>query len=768
MLVPRDVATLSEALRAAGEGATIVLDARRGPYSGPVTLETPGVTILSACGRATLIGNAEPVVTLRADGTKLRGIDVVGASVGLVVEGTGCVVTDVGVRGAETAILLSGSQQGTFERITVAGGVGIDAVMAFGNVFREIVSHGDAEIGVRLRKARANEFRGVSIAGAATGVSLEDSDDNLLLDVDIRGASIVGCKVLRGRGNALTASRIHTSRAGVILEGTVENSVADCEVQTTEDAGISLIDARRNRMERNAVDACGEDGIRIAGGGENGLVDGRVSRCRSAAVRADASDDNLIARNVLSKSPIGIVLARSAGTRLLGNSVAEASVAGILLEGIRRSQLVDNRVDRAPFGIVLVGAEENSVLRSILRRCEEFGLILAHGCQANTVTENDISGAAVGVLLTSSSRDAVQGNRILSCDVGVVIHAPGFGVRVVGNRLEANHVGLRWASAVSAADAVLAALGIVPAAEPAGGAPIVQDNLFAGSRQADIENETDELLYAGGNRWDGEPAVSSNVHLPDTAWKGTVVVASGRSLTDLVLSGTLEVALSEAGFRVVDLSGLGNVDALLEALAQGDVDLVWWSGDATSRLEEPSGRTAFWSAPVRMRWDWIVSGDAARALDEPSISAFLRSRALGDETIAIPEALSDGAVSQLALSYGLHARQFRRVATREEAEVLLKFGSVSAAVLENLEETATVAGFVRLEDDASALSDRGVGVLVREASLDRLPGIESVFATLSPHLTESNLRRMLSRVRLFRREPLDVVTEFLTHEGLID
>ncbi|MDD5646556.1 MAG: right-handed parallel beta-helix repeat-containing protein, partial [Candidatus Bipolaricaulis sp.] len=505
VLVPRDVATLAEALRTAGEGATIVLDARRGPYSGPVTLETPGLAIVSTRGRAMLVGSDEPVVTLRADGTVIRGIDIVGASVGVVVEGTGCVVTDVGVRGGDTALLLSGSQQGTFERITVEGGrVGIDASMASGNVFREIVSRGDAEIGIRLRKARANEIRGAAIEGAATGLSLEDSEDNLLVEVDIRGASIVGCEVLGGRGNTLTASRIRTSRAGVVLEGTVENGIADCVVQTVEDVGVSLIDARRNRMERNAVDVCGTDGVRITGGGENGFVDSRVSRCQGAGVRADGSDDNLIARNVVSKSPIGIFLARSAGARLLGNTVAETNIAGILLEGARRNELVDNRVDRAPSGIVLIGAEENSVLRSDLRRCGGIGVVLANRCQANIVTESAVSGAATGVLITSSSRDAVQANRIFACGVGVIIHAPGFGVRVVGNRLERNNVGLRWASTLSPTDAVLAALGIVPAAEPTGGTPIVQDNFFAGSRWADVENETHELLYAGGNRWDDD------------------------------------------------------------------------------------------------------------------------------------------------------------------------------------------------------------------------------------------------------------------------
>jgi glycine betaine/choline ABC-type transport system substrate-binding protein len=109
----------------------------------------------------------------------------------------------------------------------------------------------------------------------------------------------------------------------------------------------------------------------------------------------------------------------------------------------------------------------------------------------------------------------------------------------------------------------------------------------------------------------------------------------------------------------------------------------------------------------------------------------------------------------------------RRTATREEAEALLKFGAVSAALLENVEETATVAGFVRLEDDAFALPGKPIGVLAGREDVRQFPEIEQVFRRLSAYLTEPSLHNMVSRVRLLHREPLDVVMEFLGNEGLI-
>ncbi|MEN6368360.1 MAG: NosD domain-containing protein [Thermotogota bacterium] len=764
LFVPRDAATLAEALQVAAEGTTIVLDARRGPYAGPVVLGTAGLVLTSTRGRAVLVGQNEPVVTLRADATAVRRLNIQGTSVALVVEGVGCRVEDVRARGDEIAVLLSGSRQGTFERLTAEeSSIGVDVSASSGNVFRGIALRGCDETGIRLRKAPANEFRNVSVDGAPTGVSVGESEDNVFVGLRIAGASIVGYEVLGGRGNALEASRIRASRVGVILEETDGNRILDCLIASVEDVGVSLIEARRSHLERNVVGPSAGDGVRFAGGGENAFVDGRLSQCRDAGIRIDASDMNLIARNRISDGKIGIALTRSSEERLLGNTIARMDTTGILLAEARRNRLLDNRINDSASGVVLVGASENSVLRSVMDHCRLSGVALANHCQGNDVIENAVSETAVGILSATSSRDTIQGNRVSDCDVGVSLYAPGFGVRVVGNRLVGNDVGLRWQGALSEEDTVLPLLGISLVEETPGGTPIVQNNLFERNRLHDVRNETAERLYAGGNRWIHHDAlVSGNIHLPDTAWKGTIVVAAGRDLVDLVLGQALEVLLSEVGFRVVDLAGLGTSEELLAAIGERDVNIVWWVGAAP-----PPGTPVYWSVPTDLRWDLIVPGEIARGLDKPSISAFAGSRDAEERTIAVPGEVSDDAVARFTSAYEVPARSLRRTATREEAEALLKFGSVSGALLENVEETATVAGFVRLEDDAFALPGKPIGVLVGREDVRRFPEIEQVFVGLQTHLTEQSLHSMVSRVRLLHREPLDVVMEFLGNEGLI-
>ncbi len=764
VFVPRDVATLSEALRTAAEGTTIVLDARRGPYSGSVALDTAGLVLTSTRGRAVLVGQDEPAVTLRADATAVRRLTLQGASVALVVEGTGCRVEEVRAHGGEIAVLLSGSRQGTFERLTVEESpVGIDVSASSGNLFRGVVSRGCDETGIRLRKARANEFRDVSVDGAPTGVSVGESEDNVFVGLRVAGASIVGYEVLGGRGNALEASRIGASRVGAVLEETDESRILDCHIVSVEDIGISLVETRRSRLERNVVGPSTGDGVRFSGGRENAFVDGRLSRCRDVGIRIEASDANLIARNRISDSKAGIALTRSSEGRLLGNTIARTETAGILLAEAHRNRLLDNHIHNSASGVVLIGAIENSVLRSVMEHCGLSGVVLANHCQGNEVIENAVSETSVGILAATSSRDTIQGNRVSDCDVGVGVYAPGFGVRVAGNRLVGNEVGLRWQEALSEEDTVLPSLGISLAVETPGGAPIVQNNLFERNRLYDVKNETAELLYVGGNRWiDHEALVSGSIHLPDTAWKGTIVVAAGRGLVDLVLGQALGVVLSEAGFHVVDLSGLGTPEELLAAMDERDVNFAWWVGAAP-----PPGTAVYWGVPTNLRWDLIVAGEIARGLDKPSISAFASSRDAEGRTIAVPAEVSDDAVARLTSAYGVPTSSLRRTATREEAEALLKFGSVSAALLENVEETATVAGFVRLEDDAFALPGKPIGVLVGREDVRRFPEVEQVFARLSIHLTEQGLRNMVSRVRLLHREPLDVVMEFLGNEGLI-
>ena len=47
LVVPRDVATISEALERVTPGGVIVLEAHEGPFSEPIVIRVPGITLRS-------------------------------------------------------------------------------------------------------------------------------------------------------------------------------------------------------------------------------------------------------------------------------------------------------------------------------------------------------------------------------------------------------------------------------------------------------------------------------------------------------------------------------------------------------------------------------------------------------------------------------------------------------------------------------------------------------------------------------------------------
>ena len=82
IFVPRDVSTLMGALAEVGPGGTIVLQAGRGAFHGPVVVSTSGVTI-AATGEVLVAGDGgEPAIAIRAEIDRVyRSGDYVGSLV---------------------------------------------------------------------------------------------------------------------------------------------------------------------------------------------------------------------------------------------------------------------------------------------------------------------------------------------------------------------------------------------------------------------------------------------------------------------------------------------------------------------------------------------------------------------------------------------------------------------------------------------------------------------------------------------------------------
>jgi parallel beta-helix repeat protein len=496
-------------------------------------------------------------------------------------------------------------------------------------------------------------------------------------------------------------------------------------------------------------------GVRVAGGKDNAILDGRFRGCGDTSIDVAGSENALISRNTILEGGIAISVDRSAAAQVLRNRVACMAGCGILLHGAERALLLDNSVDGGDAGIVVVSSDGALLQRNTVAGSRSVGLTLANGLLGSTATGNRLREHPIGLLVAGSSRDVVAENEVLGCQTGIFLHRVGYGIQVKGNRIVENDVGLSWGDAAPSSSP-LEALGFRVDRPTSGGSPMVTGNVFQGNRTFDLEARTGSLLYAGGNILQESGAakvgrVSGDVRLPQSTWKGTVAVGAGASPTSRVLGRLLELCLVDAGFRVVDMVGFSSEEALLAALARGDIDAAW--------CLEGSGIGAFWEIPARTGWLLVASSrvaDAQRAAESGA------TRRLPVSVAASP-GVSEGLVRQALEHSGLALGVFQMEATADAAETTLQFGGADVAVVDRIDETVTLADF-RALDDGGLLPSVSIGLALSATPAE---GLRDVFMRLAPWLTEDNLRGLVSRVRLLHRDPLDVALDFLLREALI-
>jgi nitrous oxidase accessory protein NosD/ABC-type nitrate/sulfonate/bicarbonate transport system substrate-binding protein len=754
LMVPRDVATISEALERVAPGGVIVLDAHEGPFSGPIVIRVPGVTLRSKGQPAVLRGGGNTAIEVVADGVTLNNLIVQDASVGIVLAGAECRVRNVSIESCDVGLRFLRGEQNVAEALEIVRGrIGID-VLSSAQTLRDIVCSSPSAVGIRLRGVARSVMEHVDVEGTATGVSLVDCVGSRLTGLALSRCSQVGLEILGGSDNTVTTSEIRDTTVGILLQATQSGVVDACRFETAGDPAVDLADARGCRVSSTDIRSC-RSGVRIAGGRDNAVLDGRFRGCGDTSIDVAGSENVLIFRNTILEGGVAISVDRSSAAQVLRNQVTRVASCGILLHGAERTLLLDNFVEGGDAGVVVVSSDGALLQRNTIVGSRSVGLTLANGLLGSTVTGNCLREHPMGLLVAGSSRDVLAENEISNCKTGILLHRVGYGIQVKGNRIVENDVGLSWDD-VAPSSLPLEALGFQVDRPTSGGSPMVSGNVFRGNRTFDIEARTGSFLYASGNTLResgaaGTGRVSGDVRLPQSAWKGTVVVGAGASPTSRVLGRLLELCLADAGFRVVDLVGFSSEEALVAALARGDVDAAWCLGD--------SGTGAFWGIPARAGWVLVASGvmvDAQRATEPGTTRRTTVS-------VAASPGVSEGLVRQALDHGGFIISQFRVAATADAAETALQFGEVDVAVVDRIDETATPAGF-RAIDDGGLLPSVSIGLALSATPSE---GLRDVFLGLAPWLTEDTLHGLVSRVRLLHRTPLDVARDFLLREALI-
>jgi len=773
--VPRDVATLHEALRRVKPGGTIVLDAKGGPIAGPAAVDVPGITIRSFGAPAHIDAEGgAPTLAVRADDVTLSNLTISGGSVGVFVSAARCRVEDLTVRGAGVAVRLLNAHDGHLGRVVVEGAsVGVELSSSSGNDVRDVTVRDAAETAVRVVGSWNIALRGLVVARTSIGIAIEDgSRDTVVAGCRIDDCGESGVAVRGSSGVRLTDILLRGVGVGLVLDRATECEILSCTVERPADAGIVLEESLQSRVLDTTIAAPGTVGIRLTRSANNALSGNEIRGGSGTAVLLVASDRNLVERNEIADAPVGLRVDGASSCRILRNVIAVREF-GLILEGGGDHHVLDNHVTGGTLGIACVASAGNRLLRNRLLEQEGSALSLLSGSTASTLAKNRASRSGVGILVAAASHSDVLDNAAVRNDIGVLLFRTGPGLRLEANRLEGNAVGLQQIDSSADLPSRLAALGAylgAPGGEAA--APVVANNLFRGSRVVDIRNSTDSPLYAAGNRWGAgadaggasSAVVASNVSLQESAWNGTVTIGANASRLPVLVGHILRAAVARAGYRVVNLIGIGTTELVQEAVDVGDADLAYLNSTGAGNPDPEGGATTL-PLPARVQCVAVVPQRIADQLAEPSLSALAALFAGGGDRLlwAVPSTYGEPAVLALRAAYGF-ARPAHAVVwakTLDEAESLLTLGAAQFALLGSLEETVTSSGFVVLEDNLHALPSQAVAAVARSQLLRAHPDIENALIRLLPQLTSSTLRELLLKVRLAEQSPETVAAEFV-------
>jgi len=749
IFVPRDVPSLALALERAKPGGTIALDARHGPFAGGVSITVPGLTLRSEEGRARIVAEAGEAVEIAADGVTIRGVGFANQETGVSIRASKCLISGVSLTSCATGIEVVDGSENVIEQTSFVGGrVGLH-ITSSGTEVRDATFRSQSEAGVRIEGVDRCVLQDSRLDACPVGVSVEGGSDVSLSHLEIHGAD-TAIDLVKASEVRLTACALAASRVGVHLQEAAAVAIESCYFDALTEAGIASTESKRMSVSESAFETCAA-GVRASGGGENALIGNCLRHGGHSAIVLQGEGNDLVSANFVRGGDVGITLDRTSSAQVLRNRVEDTLSAGILLDGGDHAQLLDNHVARSAVGMASVASSSSSIRRNTLVQSRTTGLVLFNGTLGSTAAENRITRSGQGMLVAGSSRDVATENEIQNCVTGIALCRIGFGTQIEGNDVANCNVGLLWDDGALAGDFPLLQLGYAVERAESAMAPLLADNAIRSCREKDVKNATSLTLLAGGNRWSpAAPRVEGLVSVPESGWKGSIALGSGTSTADRVLGRLLEWMLTEDGVHVVDLVGLGSDDALLAALGRGDVNAVWWdTGDPPSGLP-------FWVISPRQGWSLVAKPGLSpeQSAGEASIS------------LAVPSGVATALADDAARKAGLLVGKVESADSSAAAENLLKFGAVDCAVLDRLEETVTLSGYVAL-DTADALPSSSMGLVVEGQTGDVGSALRATFERLRAHLTDEDLKNLVSRVRLLGRDPLDVAMEYLLREGLI-
>ncbi|TFD87104.1 glycine betaine ABC transporter substrate-binding protein [Cryobacterium lactosi] len=294
------------------------------------------------------------------------------------------------------------------------------------------------------------------------------------------------------------------------------------------------------------------------------------------------------------------------------------------------------------------------------------------------------------------------------------------------------------------------------------------------------------------------PAVGPGSISPLEDADGVGLTVTSKNFTEQLLLGKIAVlAATAAGFDVTDLSNVPGSQPARNLLVSGQADVLWeYTGTAwltyLGQEEAITDQTEMWEAVYDIDLDNGVTWGAPAPMNNTYALA-VRSEAIADlggitkmsELAALPvedrtfcvesefNSRPDG-MNPMLTHYGLERAAADGVP--DENIGIYDTGAIYSATDAgacNFGEVFTTDGrldaldLTVLVDDLAFFPAYNVAPTFFTETLDAHPGLEEVFAEISPKLTDEVLRDMNRQVDVDGGEPADVAFAWMVAEGFI-
>jgi osmoprotectant transport system permease protein len=265
----------------------------------------------------------------------------------------------------------------------------------------------------------------------------------------------------------------------------------------------------------------------------------------------------------------------------------------------------------------------------------------------------------------------------------------------------------------------------------------------------------------------------------------TIVVGSKNFTEQLVLGELLAQTIERhGGFRVERKLNLGGTLICERALASGDIDVyVEYSGTAlTAIFKQPvirdrravldlvrdryaaSGRTQLEPLGFNNTFAILVRGDVARSLGLHTISDAVPHAREWRAGFGYEFLEREDGYKGLARTYGLTFREPPHVMDLNLSYRALASGQVDLIAGDATAGAIAALDLHMLEDDKAYFPPYDAVPVMRSATLLAHPELRDAFHALAGRINEETMRKMNEAVDIQRRDPAQVVREFLERE----